>query len=181
VLNYVQAELGRPEVTNFDTAKSIIADEVIKAVTGSGAVFDREEMQRQLNSARSPEQLKQQADNIRRLMAGRLGALYQRWSSGNLPADEFTAKLEPETIEGVRGYVPSNLKKVLGEGEKEAGPSGAAKGTTPAPPIARPKTNMPAKSADGIFAPKTLEELEALPPDSAYRRPGDPPGVVRLK
>jgi hypothetical protein len=126
VINYAQAELGHPEVTDFNTAKGIIADEVIKAVTGSGAVFDREEMQRQLTSARSPEQLKHQADDIRRLMAGRLGAYYQRWHSVPLPDDEFTAKLEPETIEGVRGYAPSNLKKALGEGEKDAGPSGAA-------------------------------------------------------
>jgi hypothetical protein len=130
VVNYVKTELGHPEVTSFDAAKGLIADEVVQAVTGSGAVFDREGMQKLLSSDRSGEQFEKQGQILRRLMAGRMGAKYQRWNSAHLPDDEFVAKLEPETIEGIRSYVPSNLKKALGgEGEKDAGPSGAASET----------------------------------------------------
>jgi hypothetical protein len=151
VVNYVRSELGHPEVTNFDTAKGIISDEVIKAVVGSGAVFDREGMQRNLNSARSPEQLQQQASEIRRLMAGRMGAMYQRWSSVPLPADEFVAKLEPETIEGIRGYAPSNLKKALGEGEKaEGGPGAASTARASGPAIPPAAVEHLKKAGEGV-------------------------------
>jgi hypothetical protein len=122
VMNYVRMELGRPEVTDFNVAKGIIGDEVIKAVVGSGAVFDRESLQKDLSDARSPEQLQKMANRIRQLMGGSLGALYQRWHSVPLPDDESVAKLEPETIEGVQGFAPSNLKKALGEGANEATP-----------------------------------------------------------
>lgn len=125
VMNYVQSELGRPQVTNFEVAKGIIADEVINAVVGSGAVFDRERMQKELNNARSPEQFRGISNEIRRLMGGRMGSFYQRWKSGDLPDDEFVAKLEPETIEGIRDFAPKNLKEALGGGGEPAS-SGAA-------------------------------------------------------
>jgi uncharacterized protein YoaH (UPF0181 family) len=127
VLNYARTELGRPEVTDFNVAKGIIGDEVIKAVVGSGAVFDRESLQKDLNDARSPEQLQKMSNRIRQLMGGSLGALYQRWHSVPLPDDEFVAKLEPETVEGVRGFAPTTLKKALEAGGEEKSAPAAGK------------------------------------------------------
>ncbi len=121
VIQFVNTQMGHPEVTNFNTAKDLIADEVVNAVAGSGAVYDRKGLADKLASDRSGEQFKGQAEILRRLMAGRMGSKYQDWiSTPRLPDDEFISKLEPETIEGIRSYAPSNLKKALG-GEDAAG------------------------------------------------------------
>jgi hypothetical protein len=137
VVNFVRTELGHPEVTSFDAAKGLIADEVVQSVTGSGAVFDREGMQKLLSSDRSGEQFKNQGEILRRLMAGRMGAKYQRWHAAKLPDDEFVDKLEPETIEGIRAYAPSNLKKALGDGGEPKATGGNA------PPQGPPSATSP--------------------------------------
>jgi hypothetical protein len=107
VLNYVNVELGHPEVSDFNVAKGIIADEVIKSVVGSGAVFDREAMQKNLSEARSPEQFAKMVGRIKQLMAGQMGALEKRWTSTGLKDDEFREKLLPDTVAALEEHLPA--------------------------------------------------------------------------
>lgn len=138
VLNYVQTQLGRPEVTNFETAKGIIADEVIKSVVGSGAVFDRESMQKNLQQANSPEQLAGQVKTIKSLMAGQLRGLRKQFTGAHLPQEEFDAKLDPETL------------AALEPGASHGGASSAAPAAELRPPIANP--NAPPSPAPAAAA-----------------------------
>lgn len=121
VVNYVKTQLGRPDVTDFEIARNIVADEAIRAVVGSGAVFDREGMQRLLSSDRSGDQFAGQKDKIARLMAGRYDAMKQRWVSNNLSGDEFEDKLLPETAKLIQPY----RKQASGGEAPAAAPSAA--------------------------------------------------------
>jgi hypothetical protein len=122
VVNYAKTQLGHPEVTSFNAAKDVVADEVIKAVIGSGAVFDREGMTKNLSGSRSPEQLHDVEVTIKRLMAGQVGSLEKRWTSVGLKKDEFGEKLLPDTLAAVDEYLPKE-KKGEGSGSSQTQPS----------------------------------------------------------
>jgi len=150
LLNYVNVELGHPEVTNFNVAKGIIADEVIKSVVGSGAVFDREGMQKNLASARSPEQLAQMAAQIKKLMAGQMGALEKRWTSTGLSDDEFREKLLPDTVAALEKDLPANMRR----GAAASGQSARGNAQSGGLPLLRPGDDA---------------QYDALPPGASYR------------
>lgn len=116
--NILSKEFGYEEVTSFEAAKQIVADEVLKAVvgTGAGALHDREILQAQFDKASSPEQL---ADVIRvskKLMGGQLVGLRKQYTSGGGAGGdaEFNKKLLPGTtkeLEGLRNQDSPNKGK----------------------------------------------------------------------
>jgi hypothetical protein len=66
----IQQELGFDPPTNFDAAKQIVGNEVIRAITTTGGgVYDRQEISGVLNRARSPQQLVGIIDVYQRLIA----------------------------------------------------------------------------------------------------------------
>lgn len=97
--NYIATEFGYPEVTNFETAKQIVADEVVRGVIGSaGALQDRESMAQQLRAASSPAQFAGQLNVIGRLMAGQLNTRRQQFvTQTGRSADDFDKRLTQET------------------------------------------------------------------------------------
>jgi hypothetical protein len=99
--NQVAAWAGKPAPTNFDAAKAIVGDEIIKAIVGGGgALADRENAQNQIDSAKSPQQLAGVIQTYQALLAGQLNGLQLQFtSSTHLPAEAFQAKLYPETIQ----------------------------------------------------------------------------------
>jgi hypothetical protein len=121
IANAVAEQTGNPAPTNFDAAKAIVGDEIIKAIVGGGgALADRENAQNQIDNAKSPEQLMGVIETYKKLMAGQLGGLQQQFtSSTGLPVASFDAKLYPETLEQLKS--------------DQAGAAPAA-GQTPAPP-----------------------------------------------
>lgn len=161
VLNYVQTQLGRPDVTNFETAKGIIADEVVKSVVGSGAVFDRESMQKNLKDSSSPEQLSGQVKTIKSLMAGQLRGLRKQFTASHLPQEEFDAKLDPETLASLEP----------GASHGGASSSSAAPPADLHPPIANPNATpslapaaAPGAAPAGAAAPAAA--ASELPPEA---------------
>jgi hypothetical protein len=98
--NWITTELGKPAVTNFNTAKQIVADEVLKAVVGSGAgsQFDREQLQHQFSAANSPAQLKGAIETAEKLMAGQLHGLRYQYEHGTRKKD-FDEMLTPRARE----------------------------------------------------------------------------------
>ena len=66
-------ETGNPAPTNFDAAKQIIGQEIIKSVVaGGGGVTERNQAQDALSRANSPAQINGVIDTIEKLMAGQL-------------------------------------------------------------------------------------------------------------
>lgn len=92
---------GSPNPTNFDAVNSIVADEIVKAVTGaSGALGDREDAKKKLSEASSPEQLFGVMDYYKELVAQNMSSLRTRFTATTgLPPSEFDKMLTPEALE----------------------------------------------------------------------------------
>lgn len=94
-------EFGQSPPTNFDAAKKIVGDEIVKFVTGggkaSGALADRQEVDRTLSRVNSWEQLSGVIDkSYIPLMAGQLKGLKGQYKSST-GLDDFDDMLAPET------------------------------------------------------------------------------------
>src|SRR6185295_8907056 len=80
VSNAFKQQFGSPAPTNFNAAKAIVGDEIIKAiVAGGGALADRENAQNQINAANTPAQLKGVIKTYKELMAGQLKGLKKQY------------------------------------------------------------------------------------------------------
>jgi hypothetical protein len=98
--NKINKEIGVPAPTNFDATKKIVSGEIIKAITGTGgALADREEAQKTIDSANSPDQLAGVIQQYKELFAGQLSGLETQFSGAtNRPASEFRSRfLSPKT------------------------------------------------------------------------------------
>lgn len=104
--NVFQTQFGHSAPTSFAAAKSIVGDEITKAVIGAnGALGDRQSAQATLSMANSPEQLKQVIQTYKNLMTGQLQGLKTQYESGTKLHD-FTSHLQPETVHELLGGPP---------------------------------------------------------------------------
>jgi len=90
--NAYATQTGAPAPTNFESAKKIVADEIVKAIVGSGGgVADREAAANTISAASSPAQLKGVINTYKELMRGQLGGLRQQYetSTGRKDFDRF--------------------------------------------------------------------------------------------
>ena len=94
-----QAQTGHSAPTNFEAAKSIVGDELVKAIVGgAGALGDREEAKKQLDLANSPQQLRKAIETYKKLMVGQIeGAKNDFVTQGVGLEEEFNRRLMPET------------------------------------------------------------------------------------
>ena len=101
--NAFQTQFGNAAPTNFTSARDIVANEVVKAVTASGGTLaDREEAQRQIKASASPAQLSGVIATWKQLLGGQLGGLQQQYEQGTGQKD-FQRFLAPETIRELEG------------------------------------------------------------------------------
>jgi hypothetical protein len=90
-------ETGQAAPTNFNAAKKIVADEIVKAIVGSGGgVADREEAAASINAASSPAQLQQVIETYTGLMAGQLNGIRQQYATAT-GRNDFESLLLPGT------------------------------------------------------------------------------------
>ena len=83
---------------NFDALKSIVGSEVAKAVVGgASALGDREEIRKEINNSKTPEQLAGVIGKYQALMAGQAKGIRQEWVSSGLDDKAFDNKLMPRT------------------------------------------------------------------------------------
>lgn len=129
--NAVGAATGSAAPTNFATAKQLVADEIVKAVTGSaGALGDREGAQKVLDAANSPAQLRGAIQTYQRLMAGQVEGMRHQYSA-TTGKDDFDDKyLSPEVIGmvkrfGTTGGAPAGATRISSDADFNALPSGA--------------------------------------------------------
>jgi len=99
---------GNAAPTNFETAKKVVADEVVKAIVGSGGVVaDREEAARSINAAGSPEQLQQAIQTYQGLMTGQLNGLREQYRAAT-GRNNFESMLLPETRAKLESHTADN-------------------------------------------------------------------------
>jgi hypothetical protein len=107
---------GQPAPTNFDAAKKIVGDEIVKAIVGAGGgVSDREEIGKSLNRANSPAQLKGVIDTYIKLMKGQLGGLQQQYEAGTRKTDFRERFLSPAAL-SVTGNSSANVMRFDAQG-----------------------------------------------------------------
>jgi len=95
-------EFGDPDVTNFDFAKQIVADEVlVSVVQAGGSMQERQELAESFDRANTPDQLLGVIETAHELMAGQLESLALQYESsvGKKLAkrNPFVDKLSPKT------------------------------------------------------------------------------------
>lgn len=134
VANELAKEIGNPNVTNFNFAKQIVADEVLTSVVqAGGSMQERQELQNAFDAANSPEQLMGVIESAHELMAGQLQSLELQYKSsvGDLLAERnpFINKLSPTTQElynklkigGNRKNEPQKTKQIKRTGTTKDG------------------------------------------------------------
>ena len=97
---------GNPAPTNFNEAKKIVSDEVVKAVVGAGGgVSDREEAAKAFNDANSPAQLAGAIATAKKLLGGQLQGLKKQYetTTGRKDFDKQFLSDEARTLEGPAG------------------------------------------------------------------------------
>lgn len=106
--NTIQTQFGATAQPNFDTAKQIVGDEVVKAVLGSGAGSqgDREQLQKNFSSASSPAQLQGVIATAKTLMKGQVDGLRQQYETSTGRHD-FDKKLTPAAQKALATLSPS--------------------------------------------------------------------------
>ncbi|MGH7996164.1 MAG: hypothetical protein ACREFX_07420, partial [Opitutaceae bacterium] len=75
--NFVARLTGNSNVTNFDTAKTVVTSEVMNALQGHGSVAMDERLERQFSTANSPAQLMGAIRTAANLLEGRLHVIRQ--------------------------------------------------------------------------------------------------------
>lgn len=97
ISNWWKTNTGQAAPTNFNAGKKLVADEIVKAIVGSGGgVADREEASKSINAAGSPAQLAQVIETYQGLLTGQLNGLRQQYQTAT-GRDNFETLLLPET------------------------------------------------------------------------------------
>ncbi len=117
-------EFGVPAPTNFDAARSIVADEVAKGVIGGQtAQADRDALAATLKNSNSLPQINGAISTFQNLLGGQLHGLRQQYKTST-GRDDFDQKLFPETISALErnnkpasaGAIPAQARARLREG-----------------------------------------------------------------
>jgi hypothetical protein len=88
--NKWSTETGGEAPTDFETAKQVVADEIIKAVIGAGGTgADREHAAEVISAAQSPAQLKGAIRTYKMLMQGQLNGIKQQWKTSTHSKEDF--------------------------------------------------------------------------------------------
>jgi hypothetical protein len=119
--NIWQTEFGTNSAPNtFQGVKTVVSDELVKAVLGigTGALGDREAVQKTIDAANSPKILRDQVRAYKSLAAGQLRGLRKEYESSTGLKD-FDDKLFPHTIEVITG---ANKEEPSAGGEWQTDP-----------------------------------------------------------
>lgn len=106
--NIVAAQTGKEAPVDFDAAKHIVADEVVKAIIGGAtALGDREAAAKVINNANSPEQLRGVIETYKHLMAGQLTGIEKQYNVSTGKTDFAQKYLMPDTLKIFKSSLPA--------------------------------------------------------------------------
>lgn len=119
--NAIQSQTGNPAPTNFAATKKIVADEIVKAIVGSGGgVTDREEAAKAIDGANSPAQLAGVIGQYKKLLGGQLGGLKQQYEQ-TTGRQDFEKFLSPNVKTQLQGLPATGGKTVVRLGTDASG------------------------------------------------------------
>jgi hypothetical protein len=124
VANLYATNTGQTAPGNFDALKSIVGSEVAKAVAGGAtALGDREEIRKEINNSKTPEQLAGIIDKYQRLLAGQMTGLKTQYEGGG--GKNWDKKINSRTNEVMdkihnEGKVPAGVPAPYSDAGKEA-------------------------------------------------------------
>lgn len=99
-----EEEFGSSAPTNFDAAKTILADEINKAaVGGAGALADREKISNTIKRAESPDQFKGAINTYKGLIVGQMDGMKRQYKTAT-KRDDFNTLLSPDVAEDLEKY-----------------------------------------------------------------------------
>jgi hypothetical protein len=102
--NYFSRQTGSAAPTNFEGAKKIVADEIVKAIVGNGGgVSDREEAAKNIQAASSPQQLAGMIGTYKELLGGQLNSLGLQYGNSTGRKD-FERFLSPEVADYIKAH-----------------------------------------------------------------------------
>lgn len=117
--NTFATQTGNPAPTNFEAAKKIVADEIVKAIVGSGGgVTDREEAAKTISAASSPAQLKGVISTYKELMRGQLDGLRRQYQAGGGKKDFDKEFLSEEARSVAKGPAAADKAKIISEADR---------------------------------------------------------------
>lgn len=121
VAQEVSQQTGNPAPVQFDAAKKIVGDEIVKAIVGAGGgVSDREEAGRAVSRANSPQQLKGVISTYKELMRGQLGGLKKQYEASTKRTDFDERFLSDAAKKTATSQTPTGIS----EGQTATGPNG---------------------------------------------------------
>lgn len=99
VSNLWKQETGEDAPNNFDVGKQIISNEVMKAISNSGAggVAEREDLQKKFAAASSPKQLSGAIQTAQNLLVGQMGSVKNQYEDSTGRKDFVDHKLTGRT------------------------------------------------------------------------------------
>ena len=121
--NYMSKQFGDPRVTNFDTVKTLAADEFTKVAAGvTSGEGEREKMQSLFQAANSPQQLKQAIQQAQILMAGKVQGLDTAYKGAYGPNRSVMEQVSPET-KSVIGRASQSVPTPSGQPATQVNPA----------------------------------------------------------
>lgn len=141
--NAVSVWTGKAPVTNFEAAKEIVGDEVVKAVVGGvNSQADREAIKHLILAQQTPAQLKGVIQTFTTLLGGQLDGQRQRYQAGtglNNFDQKYLAPATREALAHSSGSVDPSISKMVYPSGIPVQPGNAATTappatTTPIPP-----------------------------------------------
>ena len=99
IQNSWKEQMGSPLPTNLDAAKTMVAGELVKAVTGAGGVSDRDKYEKEFSDRASQGQLLGAVDETKQLINQRINSAAYRY--GNTVGGDYRKNLLPD----VRNYL----------------------------------------------------------------------------
>jgi hypothetical protein len=151
----VAAATGRTAPVDYNAARQIIGEEIVKSVvSGGGGVTERMEAGRNLDRANTGEQTASIANTYRTLMAGQMVGLEKQYGAGTGFNDFRGLFLLPATQRALEGAV-----------ERPVGDfGGGAPGSAPAAPALPPGWSIPGGGAPTAPAAPAPDTGGGLPP-----------------
>lgn len=105
--NMVASQTGQKAPTEFNAAKKIVSDEIVKAIVGTGGgVADREEAAKTIDASNSPAQLRGVIQTYKELMKGQLEGLADQYAR-TTGKDDFEDKFLTGAAKAVAHSRPS--------------------------------------------------------------------------
>ena len=137
VANVWSKHTGQPAVTNFESVRDVLADELARTIVGGqNAEKDREGFKNSMAAANSPDQLKGVINQYQQLMAGRIEPIMQRYTTQTHNKDFLDKMLLPQAKQAIEPLLSDETRGTMGVSPKSVSPAAPQTGTSTAAPAA---------------------------------------------